>query len=95
VHGIVDVDPETTRRNNIGKTKERLSQLEQGLAAAEKDVKEASAAILKDLKRFQKEKEEDLKRMMVAYAKCHIEWAKKNLETWEEAKAQVENIQAK
>lgn len=65
VHGIVDVDPETTRRNNIGKTKERLTQLEQGLAAAEKDVKEASTAILKDLKRFQREKEEDLKRMMV------------------------------
>lgn len=65
VHGIVDVDPETTRRNNIGKTRERLTQLEQGLGAAEKDVKEASAAILKDLKRFQKEKEEDLKRMMV------------------------------
>lgn len=65
VHGIVDVDPETTRRNNIGKTKERLVQLEQGLGAAERDVKEASAGILKDLKRFQKEKEEDLKRMMV------------------------------
>lgn len=31
----------------------------------------------------------------VAYAKCHIEWAKKNLETWEEAKAEVEKIQAK
>ncbi|KAF8455302.1 hypothetical protein BGX38DRAFT_1088637 [Terfezia claveryi] len=95
VHGIVDVDPETTRRNNIGKTKEKLAQLEQGLGAAEKDVKEASVGILKDLKRFQKEKEEDLKRMMVAYAKCHIEWAKKNLETWEEAQAEVEKIQVK
>ena len=31
----------------------------------------------------------------VVYAKCHIEWAKKNLEMWEEAKAEVEKIQAK
>lgn len=70
VHGIVDVDPETTRRNNIGKTKERLLQLELALGTAEKDVKEASAGILKDLKRFQKEKEEDLKRMMVRILSC-------------------------
>ncbi|KAI5786995.1 hypothetical protein DFH27DRAFT_225032 [Peziza echinospora] len=95
VHGIVDVDPETTRRNNIGKTRERLAQLEQGLGAAQKDVQEASSGVLKDLKRFQREKEEDLKRMMVTYAKTHIEWAKKNLETWEEARAEVEKIQAR
>jgi len=39
--------------------------LEQALKASEKDVKDASAGVLKDLKRFQKEKEEDLKRYMV------------------------------
>jgi sorting nexin-41/42 len=27
VHGIVDVDPETTRRNNIGKTRENIVQV--------------------------------------------------------------------
>lgn len=32
---------------------------------SEKDVKDASAGVLKDLKRFQLEKEEDLKRYMV------------------------------
>lgn len=74
VHGIVDVDPETTRRNNIGKTKERLAQLERGLGAAERDVKEASAGILKDLRRFQKEKEEDLKRMMVRLLAFYKNW---------------------
>lgn len=31
----------------------------------EKDVKDASAGVLKDLKRFQLEKEDDLKRYMV------------------------------
>lgn len=90
-----------------------ILQLEAALGAAEKDVKDTSGGVLKDLKRFQREKEEDLRRMFVSiprprfpksssidsakvvYAKCHIEWAKKNLETWEEAKEEVEKIQVK
>ncbi|KAI9792203.1 MAG: Sorting nexin, cytoplasm-to-vacuole targeting pathway/endosomal sorting [Peltula sp. TS41687] len=92
MHGIVDVDPERTRRDQIGKTKESIAQLEQALDVCSKDVKDASAGILKDLKRFQHEKEEDLKRYMVAFARSHIEWAKKNLETWEEARAEVDKI---
>lgn len=116
VQGVVDVDPERTRRDLIGKTRESIAQLEQAQVAAAQDVKDASASILKDLKRFQREKEEDLKRYMVclfsfpkfffpryflgfgltfsqlAYAKSQIEWAKKNKETWEEAKAEVDKI---
>lgn len=85
---------------------------------SEKDVKDASAGVLLDLKRFQAEKEEDLKRYMVrqslistgyegmggsltegtvqiAYARCHIDWAKKNLETWREAREEVEKIEVR
>jgi hypothetical protein len=68
VHGVVDVDPERSRRDNIGKTKESISQLEQAQTASAQDVKDASAGILKDLKRFQGEKEDDLKRYMVSTA---------------------------
>ena len=45
-----------------------LFQLEQALQVSEQDVKDASAGVLKDLKRFQLEKEEDLKRYMVGCA---------------------------
>ncbi|KAF8860475.1 sorting nexin-like protein-41 [Acephala macrosclerotiorum] len=92
VHGVVDVDPERTRRDLIGKTRESISQLEQAQQAAEQDVRNASAGVLKDLKRFQAEKEDDLRRYMLAYAKSQIEWAKKNKETWEEAKAEINKI---
>ncbi|PGH31848.1 sorting nexin-41 [[Emmonsia] crescens] len=92
VHGFVDVDPERTRRDQIGKTKETLLQLEQALEVSEKDVKDASSGVLQDLKRFQKEKEEDLRRYMVSYARCHLDWARKNLETWTEAKEEVDKI---
>ena len=65
VNGFVDNDPEKTRRDQIGKTKESLVQLEQALEVSEKDVRDASAGVLRDLKRFQKEKEDDLQRYMV------------------------------
>ncbi|KAL3471953.1 sorting nexin-41 [Aspergillus californicus] len=95
VHGFVDVDPERTRRDHIGKTKESLVQLEQALGVSEKDVKDASTGVLQDLKRFQKDKEGDLRRYMVAYARCHLDWARKNLETWTEAKDEVDKIVAR
>ncbi|OAA53836.1 autophagy protein [Niveomyces insectorum RCEF 264] len=92
VQGVVDVDPERTRRDTITKTREAIAHLEQAQVASVQDVKDASASVLRDLKRFQWEKEDDLKRYMIAYAKSQIEWAKKNQETWEEARAEVEKI---
>lgn len=89
IHGFADVDPERTRRDQIGKTKESLIQvcgfevlrfnakklaantflqLEQALQVSEKDVKDASAGVLQDLQRFQKDKEADLRRYMVCMA---------------------------
>ncbi|KAK5240840.1 Sorting nexin, cytoplasm-to-vacuole targeting pathway/endosomal sorting, partial [Cryomyces antarcticus] len=93
MHGVVDVDPERTRRDQIGKTKESLLQLEQALEVSERDVRDASQGVMKDLKRFQGEKEEDLRRYMIAYARCHIDWAKKNLDTWEEARGEIRKIE--
>jgi len=73
VNGFVDNDPEKTRRDQIGKTKESLIQLEQALEVSEKDVKDATAGVLKDLKRFQKEKEDDIQRYMVSLTfKCFL-----------------------
>ncbi|QPC73991.1 hypothetical protein HYE68_004743 [Fusarium pseudograminearum] len=92
VQGVVDVDPERTRRDLIGKTRESIGQLEQAQVVSEKDVKEASASVLKDMKRFQKDKEDDLRRYMLAYAQSQIEWAKKSKQQWEEARAEVEKI---
>ncbi|KAF7719979.1 Sorting nexin [Penicillium ucsense] len=95
IHGFADVDPERTRRDQIGKTKESLIQLEQALEVSEKDVKDASSGVMQDLQRFQKDKEADLRRYMVAYARCHLDWARKNLETWTEAKDEVDKIVAR
>lgn len=66
IQGVADVDPERTRRDTIGKTRESIEHLEQAQVVAAQDVKDASASILQDLKRFQGEKEDDLKRYMVS-----------------------------
>ncbi|KUI65637.1 Sorting nexin-41 [Cytospora mali] len=92
VQGVVDVDPEKTRRDTIGRTRESIAQLEQAQVAVAQDVKDASASVLKDMRRFQRENEDDLRRYMLAYAKSQIEWAKRNKETWEEARAEVNKI---
>nr|POE62283.1 sorting nexin-41 [Quercus suber] len=64
IQGATDQDPERARRDQLGKTKESLSQLEQALDVAQRDVKDASAGVLQDLKRFQTQKEEDLRTYM-------------------------------
>ncbi|KAF2106943.1 sorting nexin-like protein-41 [Lophiotrema nucula] len=91
--GMADVDPERTRRDQIGKTRESLVQLEQAIKVAEKDTRDASIGVLKDLRRFQEEKENDLRRYMMEFAQCHIDWARRNQASWEEAKAETQNIQ--
>lgn len=65
IHSIVDNDTEMTRRNNIGKTKEQIAELELALAAAKEDVELVSNSITKELARIQQTKEQDLKIMMV------------------------------
>jgi sorting nexin-41/42 len=65
MNGFADVDPERNRRDQIGKTREKLGQLEQAVKVAEKDTRDASQAVMQDLKRFQSEKEEDVQRYMV------------------------------
>jgi sorting nexin-41/42 len=65
MNGFADVDPERNRRDQIGKTREKLGQLEQAVKVAEKDTRDASQAVMQDLKRFQGEKEEDVQRYMV------------------------------
>jgi len=72
VQGVVDVDPERTRRDTITKTRESIAHLEQAKVAVAQDVKDASTSVLRDMKRFQREKEDDLKRYMVRKSCCPV-----------------------
>jgi len=92
IHGMMDVDPETARRNGITKTRETISQLEDGLHLAAQDLKYSSSTIQADLDRFQRQKVADFREMTISMARSHRDWCKKNLEAWEEAKKEIEKI---
>ncbi|KAJ4473700.1 hypothetical protein J3R30DRAFT_3296221 [Lentinula aciculospora] len=90
LHGMMDVDPETARRNGISKTKETISQLEDALHLAARDLKYSSSTIQADLDRFQRQKVADIREMTISMAQSHRDWCKKNLEAWEEAKKEID-----
>ncbi|EMC99393.1 hypothetical protein BAUCODRAFT_146345 [Baudoinia panamericana UAMH 10762] len=92
IQGVTDQDPERARRDALGKTKESLTQLEQALEVAQKDVKDASSGVLEDLKRFQSQKEDDLRMYMLNFAKCHVEWSKRSLDEWQKAKVEINKL---
>ncbi|KAG6890981.1 hypothetical protein C0992_011740 [Termitomyces sp. T32_za158] len=92
LHGMMDVDPETARRNSITKTRENISQLEDALHLVAQDLKYSSSTIQADLDRFQRQKVADLREMAISMARSHRDWCKKNLDAWEEAKKEIAKI---
>ncbi|WVW82294.1 hypothetical protein I302_104300 [Kwoniella bestiolae CBS 10118] len=90
--GMMDVDPEATRRANIGKTRDNISQLEDSLQASAQDLKYASATLQADLDRFQRQKVADLRNLAIQLSKVHREWCKQNLEAWQAAQAAIKEI---
>ncbi|RCI04118.1 Autophagy-protein 20 [Rhizopus stolonifer] len=92
LQNIIDVNPEATRRNQIGMSKDAINVLEEALSITSKDLNAVSTELQEDLDRFQKEKIHDMRDMLIAYAKIHIRYCQKNLESWQEARAEVEKI---
>jgi hypothetical protein len=67
-------------------------KLELSLQALETDVKVASEQIRKELELYQRVKEQDLRKMMAGFARSMVEFGRKGLEQWEEARGEIEKI---
>ncbi|ORY32304.1 hypothetical protein BCR39DRAFT_523841 [Naematelia encephala] len=91
--GMMDVDPEATRRANIGKTRDNISQLEDSLQASEQDLKYASMTLQADLDRFQRQKVADLRLLAIQLSKVHREWCRQNLEAWQAAQTAINEVE--
>lgn len=89
---VIDNDPDSTRRNNIGKTRESIQNLEAGVQATRADLRYASQVIQADLDRFQRQKVTDLKEMSLDFVRIHKEWCSKNLDLWTDVKAELDKI---
>ncbi|EIW72453.1 hypothetical protein TREMEDRAFT_25756 [Tremella mesenterica DSM 1558] len=92
--GMMDVDPEATRRANIGKTRDNISQLEDSRQASAQDLKYASTTLQADLDRFQRQKVADLRQLAIQLSKVHREWCRQNLEAWQAASAAIKEIES-
>lgn len=92
LQNIIDVNPEATRRNQIGISKDAMGVLQEALDISSKDLNTISTELQADLDRFQVEKIQDMRDMLIAYAKIHIRYCQKNLESWQEARAEVDKI---
>lgn len=90
--GMMDVDPEATRRANIAKTRDNISQLEDSLQASAQDLKYASTTLQADLDRFQRQKVADLRELTIQLSTIHRDWCKANLEAWKAARAAIDDI---
>ncbi|OWT41151.1 sorting nexin-41 [Cryptococcus neoformans Bt1] len=90
--GMIDMDPEATRRANIARTRDNISQLEDSYQAAAQDLKYASMTLQADLDRFQRQKVADLREMAINLSQVHRDWCKQNLEAWKAAQAAVREI---
>ncbi|KAI8146304.1 hypothetical protein BJV82DRAFT_643459 [Fennellomyces sp. T-0311] len=93
LQGMMDVDPEATRRNQIAKLKENVTQLEGAQAKVRQELKEISENIQQELDMFQKQRASELRAMMIAYAKIHIKYCEESVASWRQARVQVDSIQ--
>ncbi|KAJ2041511.1 Sorting nexin, cytoplasm-to-vacuole targeting pathway/endosomal sorting [Coemansia sp. RSA 2337] len=93
LNGMMDVDPEQMRRNQIGRASDRIGILEEQLEMLSNDLVLINTSTQDNLDRFQKQKVRELKSTLIALAKMHLEWAEKNLEIWKEAKDAVDLVE--
>ncbi|KAI9225800.1 MAG: hypothetical protein DHS80DRAFT_19753 [Piptocephalis tieghemiana] len=92
--GMLDVDPEATRRDHVGRTRNEMILLERELEEASDQLDRANAAVLQELDRYHRVRARDLRQWMLAYSKIHATWCHKNLKMWEEAREEVERVES-
>ncbi|KAJ2720001.1 Sorting nexin, cytoplasm-to-vacuole targeting pathway/endosomal sorting [Coemansia sp. Benny D115] len=92
LNGMMDVDPEQLRRNQIGRASDRIGVLEEQLEMLSNDLVLINTSTQDNLDRFQKQKVRELKGVMVEMARMHLEWAEKSLEIWQDAKEAVDEV---
>ncbi|KAI8612701.1 hypothetical protein BC830DRAFT_1067364, partial [Chytriomyces sp. MP71] len=89
-----DKDPETTRRSNIQRTREKIRGLETERVTHLSKLGAANEAIQRDLDRFQRDKIHDFRNLFLLYAVANRDHAKRCLGAWKEAQADIEGREA-
>lgn len=94
IHSLTDTDPALSRRNRIGSTKELIGSLEVAAGNSECDLKYIDETISKEIADWEDGRRRDWRQLTASVSTSYVEWAKKCLETWEEAERTISEIPA-
>lgn len=89
LNSLIDNDPETSRRNKISRTKDRIVTLRDQIKRASSELEQVNKDVQTDLDRFQRDKISDLRNMFMAFAIAQRDYHQKSLAAWKEAQTEV------
>ncbi|KAI9021596.1 hypothetical protein CLU79DRAFT_702786 [Phycomyces nitens] len=72
IQSMMDVNPDVTRRQQITTLKDTILQLEKGMIKAQEEVEDVALSIQEEIERFNRQKEKELRVILLSYAKAHI-----------------------
>ncbi|KAI8373393.1 hypothetical protein EDC96DRAFT_499167 [Choanephora cucurbitarum] len=89
IQGMIDTDPEQTRRNQIDKLKSNVEQLENMKTKTRKELKEMSLVIHQEFERLQHQKETEIRSILISFAKIHATYCEQNATSWEHVRDEL------
>lgn len=92
VSDIIDQNPEQTRKQRIGHLQAKLATLEKCQTIILGDIAYITDELVKTNQMFQLQQLASLFRILLNYNSIFREWARKNIEIWEEIKEEIESL---
>ena len=86
INSLIDNDPESSRRRNISKTKDRITSIEEQKEAMNLELISAAEFIKKELENFQRQKIRDSRNAFLSFAIGQRDYHQKALGAWKEAR---------
>ena len=90
LHSLTDTDPALSRRQKIGSTRELIQSLEVASRNSGRDLRYIDDKVTEEVDRWEGDRRKDWQLLMASVGACYVEWAKKCLESWQEAERAVE-----
>ncbi|CEG81290.1 hypothetical protein RMATCC62417_15511 [Rhizopus microsporus] len=88
--GMIDADPEQTRRNQIQKLEEIIKQLEEAKQKVSQDLVEMSEMLKQDLERLKTQQDSELRSILISFAKIHLTYCEQNMISWRNIRNEVD-----
>lgn len=94
IHSLTDTDPALSRRNRIGSTKELISSLEVASRNSETDLTYIDETVSTEVTVWEDGRRRDWSQLTASVGNSYVEWARKCLESWEEAERTINEMPA-